>query len=99
MLVDIRRPDEWATTGVPKGALTLDMRRPDFAAAMTQVARDNPSVPIAVICAGGVRSRWVTSALSKAGLTNVVDIPEGMLGSAAGPGWLARGLPVDAVAE
>jgi len=32
--------------------------------------------------------------LEKAGFTRIVDIPEGMLGSSAGPGWLARDLPV-----
>lgn len=99
VLVDIRRPDEWAATGVPQGALAIDMRRADFIEAVKETAGNNPDVPIAFICAGGVRSRWVTNALTDAGLTNLVDIPEGMLGSAAGPGWLARGLPVEAVAE
>ncbi len=31
-LVDIRRPDEWAATGVGEGAKPLDMRRKDFVA-------------------------------------------------------------------
>ena len=32
--------------------------------------------------------------LSEAGFTQIIDVPEGMLGSAAGPGWLALDLPV-----
>lgn len=99
ILVDIRRPDEWARTGVAPGAHAIDMRRADFVQAVKQAAGDNPDVPIAFICAAGVRSRRVTHALTDAGLTNIVDIPEGMLGSSAGPGWVARGLPVVAVTQ
>jgi rhodanese-related sulfurtransferase len=35
-------------------------------------------------------------ALRKAGFTQVYNIDEGMVGSSAGPGWIARGLPVEA---
>ena len=31
--------------------------------------------------------------MTKAGFSNIIDVPEGMLGSAAGPGWLAADLP------
>jgi len=41
-----------------------------------------------------VRSKWLTAALINAGLTHVIDVPEGMVGSNAGPGWVARGLPL-----
>ncbi|WP_306113618.1 MULTISPECIES: rhodanese-like domain-containing protein [unclassified Roseovarius] len=99
ILVDIRRPDEWARTGIAPGAHAIDMRRADFVQAVKQAASDTPDLPIAFICAAGVRSRRVTHALADAGLTNIVDIPEGMLGSSAGPGWVARGLPVVAVTQ
>lgn len=96
LLVDIRRPDEWQSTGVAGGALPLDMRRPDFIAVLTQerAARGNP--PVALICARGVRSRHLSERLAEAGIDPVIDVPEGMLGSFAGPGWLKSGLPVDA---
>lgn len=94
ILVDVRRPDEWANTGVAEGALPIDMRRPDFVAAVMQAAKASPDVPIAFICARGVRSRRVTRQMEGAGITNIIDIPEGMLGSFSGPGWLDRGLPV-----
>ena len=93
LLIDVRRPDEWAATGVAEGAARIDMRRDDFAEALRAAAGD-PARPVALICARGVRSRRAAAALAGAGLTRVIDVPEGMLGSAAGPGWLARGLPV-----
>lgn len=94
MLIDIRRPDEWAATGMAEGAQGLDMRRDDFVAALTVLAQQDLDRPIALICARGVRSDRTSARLRDAGFTNIIDVPEGMLGSAAGPGWLARGLPV-----
>lgn len=95
VLVDIRRPDEWAATGSAKGAWRLDMRDPGFVAALTQATGGDPDRPIAVICARGVRSARLATRLRAAGFAKVYDVPEGMLGSAAGPGWLARSLPLD----
>lgn len=94
LLIDIRRPDEWARTGVGEGAAPLDMRRDDFVAALTELAGGDTSRPIALICARGVRSDRMSLRLEKAGFTQIIDVPEGMLGSRAGPGWLGRSLPV-----
>ncbi|MEM7711435.1 MAG: rhodanese-like domain-containing protein [Pseudomonadota bacterium] len=94
LLVDIRRPDEWAETGVAPGAAPLDMRREDFVPALQDLAAGDLTRPIALICARGVRSDRMSARLTEAGFTRIVDVPEGMLGSSAGPGWLARGLPV-----
>ncbi|MEM1374728.1 MAG: rhodanese-like domain-containing protein [Pseudomonadota bacterium] len=93
LLVDIRRPDEWAATGVPASGVPIDMRRPDLAEAIL-AARTRPDQPIAIICARGVRSRRLSSALIDAGIGPIIDVPAGMLGSLAGPGWLRSGLPV-----
>ncbi|MFK7870483.1 MAG: rhodanese-like domain-containing protein [Roseobacter sp.] len=93
VLVDIRRPDEWAATGVGEGAQAIDMRRPDFTKELLSRAGTTDRA-IALICARGVRSRRLSQALNDAGFTRIIDIPEGMLGSGAGPGWLATGLPV-----
>ena len=92
-LVDVRRPDEWAATGIAEGAVPIDLRRDDFVQAV-RAARDGPDAPVALICARGVRSRRMAARLAEAGIGPIVDVPEGMLGSRAGPGWLARGLPV-----
>lgn len=94
LLVDIRRPDEWAETGVGTTARALDMRRQDFIPELLAMTGEDTAAPIALICARGVRSRHLAAELDAAGFTHIHDVPEGMLGSAAGPGWLARGLPV-----
>lgn len=93
LLIDIRRPDEWERTGVPKNALPLDMRKEEFLDEL-QNARVSLSQPVAVICARGIRSARLTRRLEAAGIGPIVDIPEGMLGSRSGPGWLSRELPV-----
>lgn len=94
LLVDIRTPGEWRLTGLGQGAVPLDMRRDDFLAVLAALAGGDPGRPVAVICARGVRSARMAKAMVQAGFTQVRDVPEGMLGSAAGPGWLAQGLPV-----
>lgn len=99
LLVDIRRPDEWRRTGVGAGAHPIDMRREDFVAALEAVAGPDRDRAIALICAGGVRSARLARALTQAGFSRIIDVPEGMLGSRAGPGWLRSGLPVQRVAQ
>jgi rhodanese-related sulfurtransferase len=94
LLIDIRRPDEWARSGVGQGAAPLDMRRKDFVEALLDLSAGDRARPVALICARGVRSRAMTRRLREAGFTNIIDVPEGMLGSGAGPGWLKSGLPV-----
>jgi rhodanese-related sulfurtransferase len=54
--------------------------------------------PIAIICRTGNRTTFTQRALMKQGFTNVFNVKEGMAGSGAGPGWLRRGLPVQACA-
>lgn len=94
-LVDIRRPDEWAKTGSGEGAHRLDMRRDDFVPELIKLVNGDTSAPVAVICARGHRSNRMSRALRNAGFTNIIDVPEGMLGSRAGPGWIARDLPLN----
>lgn len=93
-LIDIRRPDEWRNTGIPEHSHPIDMRDPQFLQHLLELTGGDADAPIALICARGVRSDRVSAALSEAGFTQVIDVPEGMLGSRAGPGWLARDLPV-----
>jgi len=93
-LVDIRRPDEWALTGVGEGAQPLDMLRDDFETALAGMVQNDRLAPIALICARGVRSARLGKRLTDAGFSDVRNVPEGMLGSGAGPGWIKRGLPL-----
>ncbi len=94
LLVDIRTPNEWRASGVGEGAVPLDMRREDFVSALGDLVDGDQGAAIALICARGVRSARLTNRLIEAGFTNIIDVPEGMLGSAAGPGWVRAGLPV-----
>lgn len=95
LLIDIRRPDEWQATGSPTPSHRLDMRREDFTDALLALTGGATDTPVALICARGVRSSRMTNQLIAAGFTNIIDVPEGMFGSGAGPGWLNEGLPVD----
>ncbi len=94
ILLDIRRPDEWLYTGSGAGAHRLDMRRPDFTAALDGLLDGDRSRPVALICARGVRSKRMADRLRAAGFSGVLDVPEGMLGSDAGIGWIELGLPL-----
>lgn len=98
-LIDIRQPEEWRATGIPEGAEPLDMRRADFITALDDLVGSDRSRPVALICARGVRSARMANMLSAAGFTRIIDVPEGMLGSRAGPGWLASDLPVSLYQE
>jgi rhodanese-related sulfurtransferase len=93
-LIDIRTPEEWAEIGTGAGAQRLDMRRDDFVFALDKLLGGDRTKPVALICARGFRSSRLSRALREGGYTNIIDVPEGMLGSYAGPGWLERGLPI-----
>lgn len=94
-LVDIRRPEEWRQTGVAKGAVAIDMRNPAFAETLLQQVGGKRDAPIAIICRTGNRTTQMQQALREAGFSQVYNVREGMAGSAAGPGWIRQGLPVE----
>lgn len=94
ILLDIRRPDEWEATGSPASGHRLDMRREDFTEQILVLTAGALNARVALICARGVRSSRLANQLTAAGFTNIIDVPEGMLGSIAGPGWVRAGLPV-----
>jgi rhodanese-related sulfurtransferase len=94
ILVDIRRPDEWADTGVAEGAIKLDMTSPVFEARLAGLRAENPGKPIAIICRTANRTRHVQEVLGKRGWTNIVDVRGGMLGDGRNKGWLDEGLPL-----
>lgn len=98
-LIDIRRPDEWVQTGVTVDAIPIDMRRKDFENVLQSLLDTFGLRPVALICARGVRSDRMDRRLKAAGFSNVIDVPEGILGSGAGPGWIAKKLPLRAPTE
>jgi len=98
-LIDIRTPPEWKETGVAKGARRINMLHPQgapgFAEQLLGEVKGDKNAPIALICRTGNRTTQVQRYLQSVGFTQVYNVKEGMAGSAAGPGWLKRGLPVD----
>ena len=97
VLIDVRSPREWRATGVPDGARLVTIHHPQgargFLRDILKAAGGDRSRPIALICARGARSSRGKRFLEANGFTNVLDVPEGMLGRGSSPGWLARRLP------
>lgn len=94
VLVDIRTPEEWTDTGVPDGAIKLDMTGSAFEVRLAALKLDHPGKPIALICRTGNRTSTLQKKLAGRGWTNLVDVRGGLLGNPKDKGWLAEGLPV-----
>lgn len=96
-LIDIRTPAEWRETGVAPGAGRVDFYRgPDVLVPyLLREVKGDRNAPIALICRTGNRTTQAQKFLQGLGFTQVYNVKEGMKGSAAGPGWLKRGLPVE----
>ena len=96
VLVDIRTPEEWADTGVPEGAIKLDMTGSAFEVRLAALKLDHPGKPIALICRTGNRTSTLQKTLAGRGWKDLVDVRGGLLGNPKDKGWLAEGLPVTA---
>ena len=59
----------------------------------------NRNAPIALICRTGNRTTQVQRYLQSVGFTQVYNVREGMAGSDAGPGWVARKRPGSPAAD
>ena len=98
-IIDVRRPSEWQETGLPEGAKGVSLHnflglvRGDFEADVLAAVGGDRNRPIALICAGGVRSAKAARLLREDGFSQILDIGEGMLGNGRLPGWYARNLP------
>jgi len=84
-LVDVREPEEWAETGVPKGAVLIPLGDLESQAA-SELAADRP---VYVICRSGNRSQTGSDILVGLGFAEVYNVDGGITA------WLAAGLPVD----
>lgn len=95
-LIDVRRPSEWAATGMPEGAVGVTLQDRDFVAQVLAALDGDRHAPVALICRTGRRSQNAARQLEAAGFTAVYNVREGVAGRrGAGPGWLARSLPVE----
>ena len=99
ILLDIRSKDEWKQTGLAKGAWPVSLHSRDFPDRLRAIMGEYQPEQIALICATGGRTQFVTSILKKNGVEGVIDVSEGMHGNENGPGWIARGLPVVSLEE
>ena len=101
LLIDVRSLEEWKKTGIAQGAAAITIHDPDgiraFVDKVVRAADGRRDRPIAFICATGVRSAYAQKLMSDAGYTELYNVSEGMMGNPRyGPGWLKRGLPVQA---
>jgi rhodanese-related sulfurtransferase len=94
VLVDIRRPDEWAATGVGEHAVRIDMEDPLFITKLNAAMGGDRTRPVALICRTANRTRVVQQALMQQGYTRVINVEGGMVGNSGDKGWIAHGLPV-----
>ncbi len=84
-LVDVRDPGEWDVDHVP---VARHIRLGELAARLGEIRREQP---VAVMCAGGLRSVAAASLLARAGY-QVYNVPGGF------SGWARAGLPTAAQA-
>ncbi len=98
VLIDIRTPDEWRQTGVPRGAKRVALNDPrgeaGFVGAVMKAVRGDNRTPVALICRTGSRSAKAAAILDRAGFKTVYNVTEGVVGSGGETGWAARGLPM-----
>jgi rhodanese-related sulfurtransferase len=94
LLVDIRRPDEWASTGVPEHAHLLQMEDPMFEAKLSRLVGGDRTKPVALFCRTATRTRTVQAALMQRGWTRVMNVEGGLIGNPNDKGWAAGGLPL-----
>jgi rhodanese-related sulfurtransferase len=82
VVVDVREPSEWMEGHIPS-ALHVPML--EALRRQAELPRERPK---AVLCAGGLRSSTVISALKRHGITNWYNVTGGMTA------WLKAGYPV-----
>lgn len=101
LLVDVRTPRELRETGRPAGSMHIPLQgddltfNPDFVKQLLDATGGDKARPVALICSGGRRSAHAARVLAGQGFTRVFSVGEGIFGSNLGPGWAARGLPME----
>ncbi|MDX3808312.1 rhodanese-like domain-containing protein [Bosea thiooxidans] len=93
VLVDIRSAGEWADTGLPQGAVPLDVDATAFEVRLAGLRLDNPGKRIVLIDRTGAQAMATVQKLAGRGWRDLVPVRGGVLGPG---GWLAEKLPVTA---
>lgn len=94
ILIDIRRAQEWQQSGVAATATLLSMHEQSFLTGLEKLTGGRKNLPIALICATGIRSTWLAEQLEARGYSNLINVREGMFGSQSGEGWIKQNLPM-----
>jgi rhodanese-related sulfurtransferase len=84
VVLDVRTPQEHAT-GFLANSVNIDVTAPDFS---TRVAALDKSLPYAVFCRSGSRSKAAVAQLAAAGFTRVYHLGGGI------QSWVGAGEPV-----
>ena len=94
VVIDIRRAEEWAETGIIEGAHTITaftqsgQLHPEFQAKFTAIV-PTPDTPVMLYCRTGNRTGIIGNALvSQLGYSDVTHLSDGIVG------WTAGGAPV-----
>ena len=94
VVIDIRRAEEWAETGIIKGAHTITaftqsgQLHPEFQTKFTAIVT-TPDTPVMLYCRTGNRTGIIGNALvSQFGYRDVTHLSDGIVG------WTAGGAPV-----
>ena len=97
VVIDIRRAEEWAETGIIEGAHTITaftqsgQLHPEFQAKFTAIV-PTPNTPVMLYCRTGNRTGIIGNALvSQLGYSDVTHLSDGIVG------WTAGGAPVVAL--
>ena len=94
LVIDIRRAEEWAETGIIEGAYTITaftqsgQLHPEFQTKFTAIV-PTPDTPVMLYCRTGNRTGIIGNALvSQLGYNDVTHLSDGIVG------WTASGAPV-----
>ena len=87
-LIDVRRPNEWAETGMAEGAIGATLQDADFIDQVRAALGGDTSKPVALICRSGGRSATAQKKLEAAGFSQVTNVTGGTLD------WIENDLPM-----
>lgn len=93
ILIDVRNPQEWEKTGIPKDSHRLTYRQGDreFSASVLNLCKDDKSTPVALSCQTGYRSGEAAAILTKSGFGRVYSVEGGITS------WIKEGMPTESV--
>ena len=85
VVIDVRRPEEYAAGHLEAAALQLDYYAPDF---KERLGKLDKGAPYLIYCRSGHRSGLALGIMKELGFTDIHDIEGGITA------WTAAGLPV-----